>query len=114
MLNNLDYGIIIIYFLCMIGVGLVASKFTKSKEDYLVAGRRLSFPLYFGCMSALVLGGGSTIGSTKLGYLYGFGGIWLDLSLGIGLIALGFLVTPKLSKMKALSINEVIEGSYGA
>ena len=113
MLNKFDYGIIIVYFLCMIGVGLVASRFTKSKEDYLVAGRRLSFPMYFGCMSALVLGGGSTIGSTKLGYLYGFGGIWLDLSLGIGLIGLGFFITSKLSKMKALSINEVIEGSYG-
>lgn len=114
MLNVFDYGIIVIYFLCMIIVGFVASRFTKSKEDFLVAGRRLSFPLYFGCMSALVLGGGSTIGSTKLGYLYGFGGIWLDLSLGIGLIAMGFFITSKLSKMKALSINEVIEGSYGA
>jgi len=114
MLNTFDYSIIILYFLAMVGVGFIASRFAKSKEDYLVAGRRLSFPLYFGCMSALVLGGGSTIGSTKLGYIYGFGGIWLDLSLGIGLIGMGFLVSSKLSKMKALSINEVIEGSYGA
>ena len=113
MLNTIDYAIIIFYFACMVGVGFVASKFAKSKEDYLVAGRRLSFPMFFGCMSALVLGGGSTIGSTKLGYMFGFGGIWLDLSLGIGLIAMGFLVSSKLSKLKALSINEVIEGSYG-
>ena len=114
MLNVLDYGIIIVYFFAMIGVGIFSMKFTKSKEDFLVAGRRLSFPLFFGCMSALVLGGGSTIGSTKLGFKYGFGGIWLDLSLGIGLITMGFLVSSKLSKLKALSINEVIEGSYGS
>lgn len=114
MLSAIDYGIIIIYFIGMVGVGLFAMKFSKSKEDFLVAGRRLSFPMFFGCMSALVLGGGATIGSTKLGYLYGFGGIWLDLSLGLGLIAMGLLVSSKLSKLKALSINEVIEGSYGS
>lgn len=113
MLNMLDYALIAIYFLSMIGVGIYSMTLAKSKEDYLVAGRRLSFTLFFGCMSALVLGGGSTLGSTKLGYKFGFGGIWLDLSLGLGLIGMGILVSSKLSKLKALSINEVIEDNYG-
>lgn len=112
-LSPIDYVIIALYFIVIVSVGFVAMKFTKTKEDYLVAGRRLSFPLFFGCMAALALGGGSTVGSTQLGYEYGFGGIWLNLSIGLGLILAGFLVTSKLSRLRALSVNEVVESSYG-
>lgn len=89
-LSTIDFVFIAIYFAVVIGVGFIGAIFAKTKEDYLVAGRRLSFPLFFGCMAALTLGGGSTLGSTELGYSFGFGGIWLNLSIGIGLIAAGF------------------------
>lgn len=113
MLNSIDYGIIILYFIVMIGIGVISTRFTKTKEDYLVAGRRLGFPMFFGCMSALAVGGAATIGSAKLGYKFGISGIWLGGSLGLGLIAIGFLISSKLSKMNALSINEVVENNYG-
>ena len=112
-LSPIDYVIIALYFIVIVAVGFIAARFAKTQEDYLVAGRRLSFPLFFGCMAALTLGGGSTIGSAQLGYQFGLGGIWLNLSIGLGLIAAGFLVTSKLSKLRALSVNEVVEGSYG-
>ncbi|MEG2024792.1 MAG: sodium:solute symporter [Gordonibacter sp.] len=112
-LATIDYVIIALYFIVMVAIGFIAMRFTKTQEDYLVAGRRLSFPLFFGCMAALALGGGSTVGSAQLGYQYGFGGIWLNVSIGLGLILAGFLITSKLSKLRALSVNEVVEGSYG-
>ncbi|WP_294438417.1 sodium:solute symporter [uncultured Slackia sp.] len=112
-LSTIDFVIIALYFIVIIAVGFLGAKFAKTKEDYLVAGRRLSFPLFFGCMAAMALGGGSTVGSAELGYNFGFGGIWLNLSIGIGLILAGFLVTSKLSKLRALSVNEVVEKSYG-
>lgn len=112
-LSPIDYAIIAVYFIVIVAIGFVALRFTKTKEDYLVAGRRLSFPLFFGCMAALALGGGSTVGSTELGYEYGFGGVWLNVSIGCGLILAGLLITSKLSKLRALSVNEVVEGSYG-
>ena len=112
-LSTIDFVIIALYFIVIIVVGFLGAKFAKTKEDYLVAGRRLSFPMFFGCMAALTLGGGSTLGSAELGYNFGFGGIWLNLSIGVGLIIAGFLVTSKLSKLRALSVNEVVEKSYG-
>lgn len=112
-LTTIDFIVIAIYFAVIVSVGLFGAVFAKTKEDYLVAGRRLSFPMFFGCMAALTLGGGSTLGSTELGYSFGFGGIWLNLSIGLGLIAAGFLVTSKLSKLRAISVNEVVESSYG-
>jgi len=112
-LSPIDYAIIVAYFAVTVIIGFVAMRLTKTKEDYLVAGRRLSFPLFFGCMAALALGGGSTVGSVRLGYQFGLGGIWLNLSIGLGLIIAGLLITSKLSKLRVLSINEVVEGSYG-
>lgn len=114
MLSTFDFLIIGLYFAAMILVGFISMKLAKSKEDFLVAGRRLSFPMFFGCMCALALGGGSTVGSSKLGYLFGFGGIWLNVSIGVGLILTGLLVSSKLSKLRALSINEVVESNYGS
>ncbi|WP_202931047.1 sodium:solute symporter family transporter [Aminipila terrae] len=113
MLNTIDYTIIILYFIAMIAIGFFSVKFAKTEEDFLVAGRRLNFPMFFGCMAAMAVGGGSTIGSTKLAYKFGVSGIWYDGSLGIGLILLGVLISSKLSKLKALSINEVIGDNYG-
>lgn len=113
MLNSIDYGIIIFYFIGMVVIGFISMKFAKTQEEYLVAGRRLGFPMFFGCMAAMAVGGGSTIGSTKLAYKFGISGIWYDGSLGVGLILLGILVSSKLSKMKVLSINEVIGDNYG-
>ena len=75
-LSTIDFAIIALYFIVIIAVGFLGAKFAKTKEDYLVAGRRLSFPLFFGCMAAMALGGGSTVGSAELGYNFGFGGIW--------------------------------------
>ncbi|WP_261428882.1 sodium:solute symporter [Berryella wangjianweii] len=113
-LSLIDYLLISAYFLAVVLAGLLAARLAKTQEDYLVAGRRLSFPLFFGCMSALALGGGSTLGSTELGFRFGLGGVWLNLSIGIGLVLAGLLVTSKLSKLRAISVNEVVEESYGS
>ncbi|NPD31498.1 sodium:solute symporter [Eggerthellaceae bacterium zg-1084] len=113
-MSLIDYLLISAYFLAVVLAGLLAARLAKTQEDYLVAGRRLSFPLFFGCMSALALGGGSTLGSTELGFRFGLGGVWLNLSIGIGLVLAGLLVTSKLSKLRAISVNEVVEESYGS
>lgn len=113
MLLTIDYLIILFYFLVIIAVGFLSLKFTKTKEDFLVAGRRLSFPVFFSCMAAIALGGGSTVGSVTLGYQFGLGGIWLNVSIGCGLIITGLLISSKLSKLRAISINEIVDINYG-
>lgn len=113
MLYSIDYGVIIVYFCCILGIGFIGMKLAKSQEDYLVAGRRLNSFMFFGCMAAVIVGGGATMGSAKLGYQYGLGGIILDACIGIGLIILGLIIAPKLAKMKAVSINEIVLGTYG-
>lgn len=112
-LHALDYVVIVAYFAIMIGIGFWSVRRTKNLEDYLVAGRRLRFPMFFGCMAALAVDGAVTVGGTDKGYGEGIAGIWVGGSLGMGLIALGMLISSKLNRLRALSVNEVIERNYG-
>ena len=112
-LHPLDFAVIAAYFLAMIGIGLWSMRRTKSREDYLVAGRRLGFPVFFGCIAALAVGGAVTVGGTGKGYGDGVAGMWVGGSLGMGLIALGMLISSKLNRLRALSVNEVVERNYG-
>jgi SSS family solute:Na+ symporter len=113
-LHVVDYVVIGLYFAALVGIGLWSVRKTRNRDDYLVAGRRLGFPLFFGCMSAMAVGGAVTVGGTGKGYSDGIAGMWVGGSLGMGLILLGMLVSNRLSRLRALSINEVIERNYGA
>ncbi|MSS45622.1 sodium:solute symporter [Cutibacterium sp. WCA-380-WT-3A] len=112
-LSAVDFIVIALYFAAMIGIGVWSVIKTNTREDYLVAGRRLGFPLFFGCMAAMAVGGAVTVGGTGKGYQLGIAGAWVGGSLGMGLILLGMLVSSKLNRLRALSINEVIERNYG-
>ena len=57
----LDYVVIALYFAVMIGAGYWGLRRARSADDYLVAGRRLGIFMYVGTLSAVVLGGASTI-----------------------------------------------------
>lgn len=113
-LSWLDYAVIVLYVAMMIFIGFYSMRKAKSREDYLVAGRRLGFPMFFGCMAAMAVGGAVTVGGTGKGYQDGIAGLWVGGSLGMGLLVLGMLVSSKLNRLRALSINEVIERNYGA
>jgi solute:Na+ symporter, SSS family len=91
--NLLDYLVMLIYFAVIIGAGYWGLRRARSAEDYLVAGRRLGSFMYIGWLAAVVLGGASTIGGIALGYENGVSGMWLVFWIGMGVIALGLLMS---------------------
>ena len=50
-----------------------------------------------GTMAATVLGGASTVGTVRLGYVHGISGFWLCAALGAGIIALNLFLAVKMS-----------------
>src|SRR5215216_412212 len=110
----LDYLVIALYFAVMIGAGYWGLRRARSAEDYLVAGRRLGLFMYVGTLSAVVLGGASTIGGVALGYEYGISGMWLVFWIGMGVIALGILMSTRLSRLGVYTVSEMLENRYGA
>jgi solute:Na+ symporter, SSS family len=112
--NALDYLVLGLYFAVMLGAGYWGLRRAGSTEDYLVAGRRLGPALYIGTLSAVVLGGASTIGSVSLGYEFGVSGMWLVFMIGLGIIALGILLSTRLSRLGVYTVSEMLGIRYGA
>jgi SSS family solute:Na+ symporter len=110
---TLDYLVIALYIAGMLGIGWRGARLARTKSDYLVAGRRLGWTMYSGTMSAVVLGGASTIGGVGLGYQYGISGCWLVLAIGIGILALHALFVRRIVKLKVYTVGEMLKLRYG-
>ncbi|ERK11459.1 putative sodium-solute symporter [Serratia fonticola AU-P3(3)] len=109
---HLDLLVVAIYFLVIGAVGWLGIRKATTKEDYLVAGRNLGPGMYLGTLSAVVLGGASTIGSVKLGYTYGISGVWLCLALGAGVIVLSTVLAKPLLELKLYTVSQVLSRRY--
>ena len=109
----MDSLVVIIYLAAMVGFGIWGRYKAKNQDDFLVAGRRLGGWLYTGTMSAVVLGGASTIGGVGLGYTSGLSGMWLVFSIGLGIILLSLLFAPRIQKLEIYTVSQMLELRYG-
>jgi SSS family solute:Na+ symporter len=105
--------VIAIYIGAMIGIGWYAKRRVKSETEFLVAGRRLGPLLYAGTMSAIVLGGASTIGGVGLGYQYGISGMWLVFSIGCGILFLSLVFAARINRLEVFTVSQMLELRYG-
>ena len=108
----LDLFVVLLYAAAMLILGYYGMRKAKTHEDYLVAGRNLGPSLYMGTMAATVLGGASTVGTVRLGYVHGISGFWLCAALGAGIIALNLFLAKPLLKLKIYTVTQVLEKRY--
>ncbi len=109
----MDKVIVIVYIVSMIGFGFVGKAKATTESDFLVAGRRLGPALYGGTMAAIVLGGASTIGGVGLGYEYGISGMWLVLSIGMGILLLSLLFAHRIQRLGIYTVSQMLTLRYG-
>lgn len=109
----LDVAIIALYIVAMLGVGIWGFFRSKSQSDYLVAGRNLGTFMYSSTMSAIVLGGASTVGGVGLGYKFGISGMWLVVAIAVGLLVLSLFFAKRLTKLKIFTVSQMLDLRYG-
>src|SRR5699024_6744395 len=107
-MTTLDFIVIIIYFVALILVGFIGVRKAKTSEMYILAGRNLGLFMFFGCLTAVFLGGSSTIGTAQLGYEDGFSGIWFVFSMGLGIMLFGLLLLQRVTDFKLMTISELL------
>ncbi|MDD1013051.1 sodium:solute symporter [Pseudomonas rubra] len=108
----LDIFVVLIYAAGMLALGWFGMRRAKTHEDYLVAGRNLGPVLYMGTMATTVLGGASTVGTVRLGYVHGISGFWLCAALGMGIIALNLFLAKPLLRLRIFTVTQVLERRY--
>lgn len=106
--------VIVLYLLALVVFGRIGKKRSNNTEEFRVAGRRLGPFIYFGSMCALVLGGASTIGGVSLGYKQGLSGMWLVVSIAVGVILLSLFFAPIISRFRLYTVSQVLTARYGS
>ncbi|MDS2174209.1 MULTISPECIES: sodium:solute symporter [unclassified Nesterenkonia] len=109
----LDIAVIAVYTATILGVGWWGLRRSTTKSDYLVAGRRLGTFMYSAAMSAIVLGGASTVGGIGLGYSFGVSGAWLVTAIGLGILLLSALFARHIVKLRVYTVMEMLDLRYG-
>ncbi|KIF69817.1 sodium:solute symporter [Streptomyces sp. AcH 505] len=110
---GVDYAVIVVYLLGMLAMGWWGMRRAKSKSEFLVAGRRLGPWMYSGTMSAIVLGGASTIGGVGLGYTHGLSGAWMVFTIGLGILALSIFFSARIARLRVYTVSEMLDLRYG-
>jgi len=109
---SLDVLVLLVYALGMLLLGWIGMRRSNNQEDFLVAGRNLGAARYMSTMAATVLGGASTIGSVRLGYVYGLSGFWLCATIGVGIIILNLFLAGPLIRLRIFTVTQVLERRY--
>ena len=109
----IDVVIVVAYFAMMIMCGIVAMRRLKSTADYLVADRNLPFWVFFPCLSAVILGGGSTFGSASQSYQFGLSGAWITFMFGLGVVFIGLFLAGRIAKLDVFTLSELLQRRYG-
>jgi SSS family solute:Na+ symporter len=109
----IDIAIIVFYLAAMLAFGFWGKSRTKDSADFLVAGRRLGPALYTGTMAAVVLGGASTVGGVGLGYKWGISGMWLVVSIAVGLLLLSLVFAGRIQRLKVYTVAQMLKLRYG-
>ncbi|MCU9948790.1 sodium:solute symporter [Pseudomonas solani] len=108
----LDIFVVLIYAAGMLLLGWFGMRRAKNHEEFLVAGRNLGPAFYMGTMAATVLGGASTVGTVRLGYVHGISGFWLCAALGAGIIVLNLFLAKPLLKLRIFTVTQILERRY--
>ena len=97
--------------LTLLTVSLSRLKKTKTKADYLVAGRSLpTFVLVFTLLSSWI-GSGSLLGGAENAYNHGFAALWQGGGGWAGLLLIYF-IAPRARKFAQFTIPDLLEARY--
>jgi len=85
MIDPVAAGLVVIYFIVMVGIGVLASKKIHNMSDYVVAGRSLDFWVFTLLMIGSVCSGMSLLGVSGLGYKFAWPTIWEQLAVPLSI-----------------------------
>src|SRR6201987_2919079 len=104
-------GVLGVIVLSLLAVSLSRLKRTKTKADYLVAGRSLpAFVLVFTLLSSWI-GSGSLLGGAENAYKHGFVALWQGGGGWAGLLLIYF-IAPRARRSARVTIPDLLEARY--
>lgn len=107
----LYFWVIIAYLIILIGVGAYRSRYVKTQDDFMVAGRRLSTKVLVGTLLATWIGSGSIMAGGGLAFDKGLPALWFNAGVWAALIIL-FLVAGRARRFAQYTVPDMLEVRY--
>lgn len=108
---NLYSVVIGIIVVTLLGVSLSRLRSTRTKADYLVAGRSLPAAVLVFTLLSSWIGSGSLLGGAENAYKHGFAALWQGGGGWIGLLLIYF-IAPRARRFAQFTIPDLLEARY--
>jgi SSS family solute:Na+ symporter/sodium/proline symporter len=99
------------YLGLLIGISIWISRRVKTQEDFMVAGRRLTWPILVGTLLATWIGSGSIFGGGTLGFEQGFAALWQPAGAWVGIVVIYF-VAGRVRRFGQFTVPDLMEERY--
>lgn len=111
---NLDTGIVLLYILLLVVMGLRGGRNVKSAGDFTASGGRYGTLVIFATLSASFVGGGYSSGNAAQAFSRGIGTTLTLFGFSLSMILIGKYLVPGVSRFPGVStVGGIIGQSYG-
>ncbi len=110
----MDIGIVIIYLLLLVGIGLLGGRQVKTAEGFTATDKTYGAPIIFMSMAASFIGGGFSAGNAAEAFRNGIGMTVALLGFSVGTILTGRYLTSGIARFAgAASVGDIMTRAYG-
>ena len=111
-MSDFQAWVVLGYLVLVFVVGVWATRFVKSSDDYLLAGRRLGWALATAALAATHFGGGFVVGTGAWAYQYGLSGVAYALGVGLSLLVLAVVAAGRMRRLGLVTVPDYLEHRY--
>ena len=105
--------VLAVYFLAMVGIGLLGRKYAKSYDSFISAGRQAGVFMIIGSAVGSQIGNGFVVGGAGGGAATGLSGAWYGIACGLGYLGIAIVLNKIVYAKGFISLPEFLEDRYG-
>ena len=110
----IDYTVICVYLLGILGLGIWAGKGIRDLAEYSVVRRQYSSLVIFATLSASFIGGGFSFGNSSKVFLFGVGSIVALWGFSLKSLLVGTFIAPRMHEFSGcISVGDIMRTRYG-
>ncbi|MEG1536812.1 MAG: sodium:solute symporter family protein [Clostridiales bacterium] len=112
--NTILIIVLAVYFIAMIGIGLLGKKkYGNNFDNLITAGRNVGIILFMGGAIGTHVGNGFVIGGSANGAASGMSGIWYGIVCALSYLIVAFTVNNRIYAKGFISLPEFLQERYG-
>ena len=109
-----DVGIVIVYILVLVGMGLFGGRKVKGADDFAAADKKYGAPVIFASLAASYVGGGFSVGNAAAAFENGIGMTAALLGFGVVTVLVGKYIAPGVRRFAGVSsTGGIAAAAYG-